>query len=58
MICPFCGAVLPNDAVRCDACGAVKNVQEKKTGRVWVPYMILGILFAAGLLVYILTGIF
>ena len=57
MICPFCGTILPDDAVRCGNCGAARNVEKKKNAGAWVPYMLLGILTAVGLAVYILTGI-
>jgi len=56
MVCPFCGAVLPDDAVLCNVCGATRKVEKKLSKRsIWMPYLILGGLFAAGLTVYLLT---
>ena len=53
MYCSDCDKSFPNDHRFCSDCG--KPFDKKRQGTMWIPGLILAGMFAAGLLIWLLT---
>lgn len=55
MLCPHCSQEIPDGDLICPECGRVLS-KDTARPRNWPPLLIMGILFAFGLILYFITS--
>lgn len=53
MLCPYCNQDVPIEVSVCPECGQAMPAQKKKAGNL-LPLLLLGIMFAIGLVLFFL----